>query len=71
MTAANVGIPIKSQMWQIPSTIYKRMAVSYAELVEKVYHQAPGPEFNAEMNYAHTGRTRQFASTMPSTKGSS
>ena len=106
VNAANVVFRSKVELWQIPSTIYKRMAVSYAELVEKVYdkgelgkylveqlvewnnqyhrggpieHRSLGdspaigvmmypecgwfewlaaPEFNAEMNYVHTGRNR-------------
>jgi purine nucleosidase len=37
VNAANVVFRSKVELWQIPSTIYKRMAVSYAELVEKVY----------------------------------
>ena len=104
--AANVVFRSKVELWQIPSTIYKRMAVSYAELVQKVYDKGPlgkylveqlvewnnqhphgghiehrslgdspaigvmmypdcgwfewrpAPEFNAEMNYLHTGRSR-------------
>ena len=39
--AANVVFRSKVELWQIPSTIYKRMAVSYAELVEKVYDKGP------------------------------
>jgi purine nucleosidase len=106
VTAANVVFRSKIELWQIPSTIYKRMAVSYAELVEKVYDKGPlgkylveqlvewnnlyphgghiehrslgdspaigvmmypdcgwsqwrpAPEFNAEMNYVHTGKNR-------------
>jgi len=106
VTAANVVFRSKVELWQIPSTIYKRMAVSYAELVEKVYDKGPlgkylveqlvewnnlyphgghiehrslgdspaigvmmypdcgwsqwrpAPEFNAEMNYVHSGRNR-------------
>ena len=106
VTAANLVFRSKLEVWQIPSTIYKRMAVSYAELVEKVYDKGaigkylveqlvewnrlyhlhgpiehrslgdspvvgvmmypecgwsewrPAPEFNAEMNYVHTGRNR-------------
>jgi purine nucleosidase len=37
VTAANLVFRSKLELWQIPSTVYKRMAVSYAELVEKVY----------------------------------
>ena len=106
VTAANVVFRSKVELWQIPSTIYKRMAVSYAELVGKVYDKGPlgkylveqlvewnkryphggpiehrslgdspaigvmmypecgwfewrpAPEFNAELNYVHTGRNR-------------
>ena len=103
--AANVVFRSKMQLWQIPSTVYKRMAVSYAELATRVYDQGaigkylveqliewntqnvagpiehrslgdspavgvimypdcgvwewrPAPEFNAEMNYVHTGVNR-------------
>src|ERR1700730_8618416 len=41
VTAANVVFRSKVELWQIPSTIYKRMAVSYAELVGKVYDKGP------------------------------
>ncbi len=41
VTAANVVFRSKAEVWQIPSTIYRRMAVSYAELVEKVYDKGP------------------------------
>jgi inosine-uridine nucleoside N-ribohydrolase len=37
INAANVVFRSKVQSWQIPSTVYKRMAVSYAELAAKVY----------------------------------
>jgi purine nucleosidase len=37
VAAANVVFRSKVEVWQLPSTVYKRMAVSYAELVEKVY----------------------------------
>jgi purine nucleosidase len=103
--AANVVFRSKVQLWQIPSTVYKRMAVSYAEVATRVYDQGaigkylveqliewntqnvagpiehrslgdspavgvimypdcgvwvwrPAPEFNAEMNYVHTGVNR-------------
>jgi purine nucleosidase len=41
VNAANVVFRSKVELWQIPSTVYKRMAVSYAELVEKVYDKSP------------------------------
>ncbi|HEY0789782.1 MAG TPA: nucleoside hydrolase [Chthoniobacterales bacterium] len=105
VNAANVVFRSKVEVWQIPSTVYRRMAVSYAELMEKVYDKGPlgkylveqlvawnqqyhpgpiehrslgdspavgvmmypdcgwyewhpAPEFNAEMNYVHSGRNR-------------
>ena len=103
--AANVVFRSKVPVWQIPSPVYKKMPVSYAELGAKVYNQGaigkylveqlidwnaenvsgpieyrslgdspaigvimypdcgtyqwrPAPEFNAEMNYSHTGQNR-------------
>jgi inosine-uridine nucleoside N-ribohydrolase len=41
VNAANVVFRSNVELWQIPSTIYKRMAVSYAELEEKVYDKGP------------------------------
>lgn len=35
--AANVVMKSNVEVWQIPSSVYRRMPVSYAELVEKVY----------------------------------
>jgi hypothetical protein len=39
--AANVVFRSQLQVWQIPSTVYKLMAVSYAELTAKVYPHGP------------------------------
>jgi purine nucleosidase len=39
--AANVVFRSKLPVWQIPSTVYKLMAVSYAELRAKVYPHGP------------------------------
>jgi purine nucleosidase len=39
--AANVVFRSEVEVWQIPSTIYRRMAVSYAELEERVYNKGP------------------------------
>jgi inosine-uridine nucleoside N-ribohydrolase len=41
VAAANVVFRSKVEVWQLPSVVYKRMAVSYAELEQKVYHQGP------------------------------
>ena len=35
--AANVVMKSKVQLWQIPMTVYRMMAVGYAELCERVY----------------------------------
>jgi inosine-uridine nucleoside N-ribohydrolase len=35
--AANVVMRSRVEVWQIPSTVYRLMAVSYAELLERVY----------------------------------
>ena len=35
--AANVVMKSKVQLWQIPMTVYRMMAVGYAELYERVY----------------------------------
>src|SRR5258708_5366582 len=39
INAANVVFRSSVQLWQIPSTVYKRMAVSYAELAAKIYYK--------------------------------
>jgi inosine-uridine nucleoside N-ribohydrolase len=41
VNAANVVFRSKVRLWQIPSTVYKRMAVSYAELAARVYDKGP------------------------------
>ena len=37
--AANVVMRSRVEVWQIPSTVYRLMAVGYAELLERVYPQ--------------------------------
>ena len=37
--AANVVTKSKVQLWQIPMSVYRMMAVSYAELMERVYER--------------------------------
>jgi purine nucleosidase len=37
--AANVVMKSKVQLWQIPMPVYRMMAVSYAELMERVYNK--------------------------------
>ena len=61
VAAANVVFRSKVELWQIPSTIYKRMAVSYAELGEKVYDKGPLGKYLVEQlvewnkSYPHDG----------------
>lgn len=39
--AANVVMKSRVQVWQIPMTVYRMMAVSYAELMERVHDKGP------------------------------
>ena len=39
--SANVVFRSKVEVWQVPSTLYKVLPVSYAELAEKVYDKGP------------------------------
>lgn len=39
--AANVVFRSKLEVWQVPSTVYRLVAVSYTELLEKVYPHGP------------------------------
>ena len=59
--AANVVFRSKVQLWQIPSTVYKRMAVSYAELATRVYDQGAIGKYLVEQliewNTQKRGRT--------------
>jgi purine nucleosidase len=41
IVAANLVFRSNLQLWQIPSPVYKKMAVSYAELYAKVYDKGP------------------------------
>jgi len=105
IAAANVVMRSGVEVWQVPMTVYRLFAVSYAELAERVSDKGPlgrylveqlidwnarmvpgpiehrslgdspaigvmmypecgrsewrpAPEFNAAMNYVHTGRNR-------------
>src|ERR1700746_2221822 len=59
--AANVVFRSKVQLWQIPSTVYKRMAVSDAELATRVYDQGAIGKYLVEQliewNTQKRGRT--------------
>lgn len=39
--AANVVMKSKVELWQIPNLVYRNIAVSYAELMERVYDKGP------------------------------
>ncbi|WGF87526.1 nucleoside hydrolase [Marinivivus vitaminiproducens] len=39
--AANVVMRSRVEVWQIPMTVYRMMAVGYAELMERVYDKGP------------------------------
>ncbi|HEV2124944.1 MAG TPA: nucleoside hydrolase, partial [Chloroflexota bacterium] len=41
VAAANVVMRSRVEVWQVPSTVYRLMAVSYAELLERVYPHGP------------------------------
>lgn len=41
IAAANVVMRSKVQVWQIPSTVYRMMSVSYAELQERCEDKGP------------------------------
>ncbi len=41
INAANVIFESRLEVWQIPSSVYRLFAVSYAELVERVYPHGP------------------------------
>ncbi|MBB6732315.1 nucleoside hydrolase [Cohnella zeiphila] len=49
--AANVVFKSSLELWQIPSTVYKLMPVSYAEMLEKVYPQGELGKYLAEQVY--------------------
>lgn len=57
--AANVVMKSKVEVWQIPSSVYRTMPVSYAELVEKVYPHGEIGKYLVEqlIEYNATART--------------
>lgn len=64
--AANVIFRSRLEVWQIPSTVYRLVAVSYAELLEKVYpHGALGRYLVEQLvtwNAAHMDRAVEYRS---------
>lgn len=64
--AANVVMRSRLELWQIPSTVYRRMAVGYAELLERVApHGALGRylvEQVVAFNAVHVSRPMEYRS---------
>lgn len=64
--AANVIFRSRLEVWQIPSTVYRLVAVSYTELLEKVYpHGALGRYLVEQLvawNAAHMDRAVEYRS---------
>src|SRR5262245_22003744 len=54
--SANVVFRSKVEVWQIPSTLYKILPVSYAELAEKVYDKGPLGKYLVEQLIAWNNR---------------
>ncbi len=59
--AANVVFRSSVEVWQIPSTVYKLMAVGYAELMEKVYPHGPLGRYLVEQLIAYNTAHHQEA----------
>jgi len=55
--AANLVFRSHVQLWQIPSPVYKKMAVSYAELYAKVYDKGPIGKYLVEQLIEWNRRT--------------
>jgi purine nucleosidase len=64
--AANVVMRSPLEVWQIPSSVYKRFSVSYAELLERVWpHERLGRylvEQLVDFNARHVDRPMEFRS---------
>ena len=54
--AANVVMRSRLAVWQIPSSVYKRFSVSYAELLEKVWPHGPLGRYLVEQLVAWNAR---------------
>ena len=64
--AANIVMRSPLEVWQIPSSVYKRFSVSYAELLERVWPHAPLGRYLVEQlvdfNSRHVDRPMEFRS---------
>jgi len=56
--AANVVMRSTIDVWQIPSTVYRRMPASYAELYEKVHDKGEIGKYLVEQLIEHNARRR-------------
>ena len=56
--AANVVMKSRLEVWQVPSSTYRTMGVSYAELIEKVYPQGAIGKYLVEQLIEHNAKSR-------------
>jgi len=61
ITAANVVMKSKVELWQIPRPVYRHMPVGYAELAEKVYPCDRIGRYLVEQLVEHNARTAAAA----------
>ena len=57
--AANVVMKSRVEMWQIPTTTYRTMGVTYGELIEKVHPQGEIGRYLVEQLIEHNAKRRQ------------
>lgn len=56
--AANVVMKSRAEVWQVPSSVYRTMGVTYAELIEKVYPQGEIGKYLVEQLIEHNAKKR-------------
>lgn len=56
--SANMVMKSKLELWQVPSTVYRTMGVTYAELIEKVYPQGEIGKYLVEQLIEFNAKTR-------------
>ncbi|TVR70004.1 MAG: nucleoside hydrolase [Sphaerobacteraceae bacterium] len=59
--AANVVFRSKLEVWQIPRPVYRRMPVSYAELLERVYPHGEIGKYLVEQTVEHNEARVEYA----------
>jgi inosine-uridine nucleoside N-ribohydrolase len=66
VAAANVVMRSRLPVWQIPSSVYKRFSVGYAEMLERVWPHGPLGRYlieqTVEFNARHVARPMEFRS---------